>query len=142
MRQREPVRWLLVEKRYGDLEASVTADDGKTNPDAMVLSFQPLYAEDLAWEVAVEAEGLYVEVLGYSPRGVASPGETVTATVRVGKAKAWVLYRLSVSATRTDVRILGETQAIVRGSQPAVFRFTSGGSGRAGIAVAVAQASQ
>jgi hypothetical protein len=133
---REPVRWLLVERRYGDV-APQAGGDGKINPDAMVLAFQPLYPEDLAWEVVVDPDEQFVEVVGFSPSGPARPGEVVSATVRVGKAKAMATYRLSAKASRPDVRILGDTQAVVKGSDTAVFRFTSCASGRAGIAVGV-----
>jgi hypothetical protein len=133
---REPVRWLLVERRYGDV-APVTSGDGTINPDAMVLAFQPLYPEDLAWDVVVDPEEEFVEVVGFTPSGPARPGELVSATVRVGKAKAGELYRLSAKALQPDVRILGDAQVVVKGSDPAVFRYTSCASGRAGIAVGV-----
>jgi hypothetical protein len=133
---REPVRWLLVERRYGDV-APATSGDGTINPDAMVLAFQPLYPEDLAWEVSVEPEEQYVEVLGFCPSGPAKPGEIVSATVRVGKARAGQTYRLVAKASQADVRILGDCETIVKGSDTAVFRFTSCASGRAGIAVGV-----
>ena len=135
-RPREPVRWLLVERRYADV-APTASGDGTINPDAMVLAFQPLYPEDLAWDAVVDPEEEFVEVVGFTPSGPARPGEVVSATVRVGKAKAGVLYRLSAKATRPEVRILGDAQVVVKGSDPAVFRFTSGASGRAGIAVGV-----
>jgi hypothetical protein len=94
-----------------------------------------LVREDL--ERRVDPEEQFVEVVGFTPAGVARPGEVVAATVRVGKAKAGQLYRLSAKASQTDVRILGETHVVVRGSDTAVFRFTSCASGRAGIAVGV-----
>jgi hypothetical protein len=133
---REPVRWLLVERRYADV-APTGSGDGRINPDATVLAFQPLYPEDLSWEVVIDTEEHYVEVVGFSPAGQARPGEIVSATVRVGKAKAGQLYRLSAKASQADIRILGESQATVKGSDTAVFRFTSCASGRAGIAVGV-----
>lgn len=133
---REPVRWLLVERRYGEV-APTTSGDGRVNPDATVLAFQPLYPEDLAWEAAVDVEEHYVEVVGLSPAGTAQPGEVVSATVRVGKAKAGQLYRLSAKASQVDVRILGDTQTVIKGNEAATFRFTSCTSGRAGIAVGV-----
>ena len=133
---REPVRWLLIERRYADV-APTASGDGKINPEATVLAFQPLYPEDLAWEVVVDPEEHFVEVVGFSPSAPAKPGEVVSATVRVGKAKAADLYRLSAKASQPDVRILGDAQAVVKGSDTAVFRFTSCASGRAGIAVGV-----
>jgi len=133
---REPVRWLLVERRYADVAEKVSGD-GSINPDATVLAFQPLYPEDLSWEVVVDPDEQFVEVVGFSPARSARPGEVVTATVRVGKAKAGQLYRLSAKVSQADVRILGESHAIVKGSETADFRFTSCASGRAGIAVGV-----
>jgi hypothetical protein len=135
--QRRPVRWVLVERRYGDLAEPPPSGDGRVNPDAVVLAFRPLYAEDLEWQVAIDPEEHCVQVLGWTPPGPARPGEIVTATVRVGKAKAAERYRLIATPSQPEVRILGESQAIVRGAQSAVFRFTSGTSGRAGIAVGV-----
>ncbi len=134
---REPVRWLLVERRYADVAQTTATDDGRVNPDAIVLAFQPLYPEDLSWDVVVEPEEQFVEVVGYAPVGAVRPGEVVSATVRVGKAKGEQFYRLSAKASQADVRILGADQVIVRGSEAAVFRFTSCTSGRAGIAVGV-----
>lgn len=134
---KEPVRWILVERRYGDVASPPSAGDGRVNPDAVVLAFQPLYPEDLTWEVVVSPEEHYVEVVGFSPAGPATPGEIVSATVRVGKARAGQIYRLSAKPSQADVRILGETQAVVTGQDIAVFRFTSCASGRGGIAVGV-----
>jgi hypothetical protein len=134
---REPVRWILVERRYADVAETAASGDGRVNPDAVVLAFQPLYPEDLKWEVVVDPVEQFVEVIGFAPGGPAQPGEVVTATVRVGMAKAGQLYRLSARPSQADVRILGEYQTIVRGNETAVFRFTSCTSGRAGIAVGV-----
>lgn len=133
----EPVRWILVEKRYGDLPPAEKSQDGRVNPEAIVLAFQPLYPEDLKWEVVLDPQDQFVEVVGFSPAGPARPGEVVSATVRVGKAKAGQLYRLSAKASQADVRILGEVQTTVKGNETAVFRFTSCASGRAGITVRV-----
>lgn len=133
----EPVRWILVEKRYGDLPPAERSQDGRVDPEAVVLAFQPLYPEDLKWDVVVDPEDQFVEVVGFSPAGPARPGEVVSATVRVGKAKAGQVYRLSAKASRADVRILGESQTVVKGNEAATFRFTSCSSGRAGIAVGV-----
>lgn len=134
---REPVRWLLVERPYGELAVGQKSEDGGINPHAMVLSFQPLYPEDLKWDVIVEAQDHFVELVSFMPQNAAAPGEVVSAIVRVGKAKPADLYRLSAKVSQADVRIIGEAQAIVKGSEPAVFRFTSCASGRGGIAVVV-----
>lgn len=134
---REPVRWILVERRYGDVASPSDTGDGRVNPDATVLAFQPLYPEDLTWEVVVSPEEHFVELVSFSPSGPATPGEIVSATVRVGKAKAGQAYRLTAKPSQVDIKILGVTQAVVTGQDTAVFQFTSCASGRAGIAIAV-----
>jgi hypothetical protein len=138
---REPVRWILVERRYGDIagveEAGVDRADGQVDPDATVLAFQPLYPEDLTWEVVVSPEEHFVELLGFSPSGPVAPGEVVSATVRVGKAKVGQRYRLLAKPSQPDVRILGDHKSVVNGEAAAVFRFTRSRSGRAGISVGV-----
>lgn len=134
---REPVRWILVERRYGDLEAPTSHRDGAINPEAVVLAFQPLFPEDLTWDVVVSPEEQFVELVQVSPSGAVVPGEVVTATVRVGKGKPDQRYRLSISATEPAVQILGTSQALVRGVETVRFSFTSSKAGRSGIAVAV-----
>ena len=134
---REPVRWVLVEKRYGDLADPPPTGDGRVNPDAVVLAFQPLYPEDLEWDVVVDSEEHYAQVVACTPQGAARPGEIVTAIVRVGKPKAGRRYQLTARPSQPEVQILGESQAIVQGNETAVFRFTSALSGRAGITVGV-----
>jgi hypothetical protein len=132
----EPVRWILVERRYGDV-VGMAAGDGAVNPDAMVLAFQPLYQRDLTWDIVVRPDEHFVELVGFSPRGPASPGEVVTAMVRVGQAKPGQQYRLEATPSTPDVRILGSAQAMVTGSESSCFQFTSRASGRGGIAVSV-----
>jgi hypothetical protein len=135
---REPVCWILVERRYGNLEAPPPSTEaGTVNPDAVVLAFQPLYREDLTWEVVVEPEEHFVELVSYSPSGPVAPGEVVSATVRVGKSKAGQRYRLLARASHTDVRLIGHNEAVVKGEATAVFRFTRSTSGRGGIEVGV-----
>lgn len=134
---REPVRWILVERRYGDVESAGAVSDGRVNPDAMILAFQPLYPEDLTWEVMISPEDHFVELVDYSPSGPVAPGEVVSATVRVGKAKMGQRYRLVARASRADVSLLGASDVVVVGTSTAVFRFTSATSGRAGIEVGV-----
>ena len=107
------------------------------DPQAVVLTMQPLYREDLEWEVVVDPHDYFVEVLEISPSRQASPGETVSATVRVGKARKDDVYRLIARPSSTDVVIQGTAEQTVRGSSPAIFRFTSTAGGRAGIAVGV-----
>jgi hypothetical protein len=134
---REPVRWVLVEKRYGDLAEPPPTGDGRVNPDAVVLAFRPLYPEDLVWDVVLDPGEHYAQVVACTPEGPARPGEIVTATVRVGKPKPGRRYRLSARPSQPEVRILGEPQAIIQGNETAIFRFTSCTSGRAGISVGV-----
>lgn len=134
---REPVRWVLVERRYGELAAQPDSGDGVINPEAVVLAFQPLYPEDLTWDVMVNPDEHFVELVQVNPSGAVKPGEIVTATFRVGNAKAGQHYLLSIKATEHVVHIVGATQALVSGFETARFRFTSSKAGRSGIAVAV-----
>lgn len=134
---REPVRWILVERRYGDVASPAASDDGQVNPDATVLAFQPLYQEDLTWEVVVSPEDHFVELIEFSPAGPASPGEIISATVRVGNAKPGQRYRLEAKPSQSGVKILGSQQVLLTGGASTVFRFTSCVSGRGGIAVGV-----
>lgn len=138
---REPVKWILVERRYGDVARGVS-DDGTVNPDAPVLAFQPLYPEDVVWDVVVDPAEHFVELVSFSPAGPAAPGEVVSATVRVGKARANHRYRLSARPSQVGVKILGSPETIVQGDGLGVFRFTSCVSGRAGIAVAAERLSE
>lgn len=135
--ERSPVRWIVVEKRVGDVTPGGWVGDGQVDPQAVVLTMQPLYREDLEWEVVVDPHDYFVEVLEIVPGSQASPGETVTAKVRVGKAKPGDVYRLMAKASRADVQILGASEHIVHGCTPASFRFTSLSTGSGGIAVGV-----
>jgi hypothetical protein len=135
--ERVPVRWIMVEKRVGELLPDGHFWDGQVDPGAKVLTLQPLYREDLSGEVVVDPREDTVEVLEISPPGRASPGETVTATVRVAQARKGERYRLSARPLRADIRMIGQTDLVVAGDAPAVFRFTSASIGRGGIAVGV-----
>ena len=135
--ERTPVRWIVVEKRVGEVLPDGRLGDGQIDPQAVVLTMQPLYREDLEWQVVVDPREYFVEVLEIIPRSQATPGETVTAKVRVGKARPGDVYRLMAKASRSDVQILGESEQIVQGSTPALFRFTSISTGPGGIAVGV-----
>jgi len=135
--ERSPVRWIVVEKRVGEVSPGGWVGDGQVDPQAVVLTMQPLYREDLEWEVVVEPHDYFVEVLEIAPGAQATPGETVTAKVRVGKARPGDVYRLSAKASRAEVQIVGATEQIVHGSTPALFRFTSISTGPGGIAVGV-----
>ena len=135
--ERIPGRWIMVEKTLGELLPAGRSGDGQVDPGAQVLTLQPLYREDLSWEVVVDSRDYSVEVLEISPPGPASPGEAVMAIVRVAQARKGELYRLSARPSRAGVRVIGETDLVVPGDTPAVFRFTSISSGRGGIAVGV-----
>lgn len=134
---RTPVRWVVVEKRVKDIVPDGRTGDGQVDPESVVLTMQPLYREDVNWEVVVDPHDYFVEVLEITPSSQASPGETVTARVRVGKARSDSTYRLIARASHQDVEILGEKELVVHGSAVAIFRFTSVATGRGGIAVGV-----
>ncbi len=136
---REPVRWVVVEKRVGDLYPGGRHGDGHLDPAASILVFEPLRAEDLRWVAEVEPESVFVELLGISPSGPVAPGEIVSARLRVGNAAPGVAYRLTAVPTSPEVSLLGAPEAVVRGPAEAVFRFTSRSPGRAGIAVSAAR---
>ncbi len=135
--KRTPVRWIMVEKRVGELVPEGRTGDGQVDPQAVVLTLQPLYSEDVNWEVVVDPHDYFVEILEITPSTQASPGETVSAKVRVGRARQDEVYRLIARASQADVEILGERERIVRGSAPVSFRFTSVSAGRGGIAIGV-----
>lgn len=135
--ERTPVRWIVVEKRVGEIRAGGPVGDGQVDPMAVVLTMQPLYREDLEWEIVVDPHDYFVEVLEIIPKSQAAPGETVNAKVRVGHSRPNDRYRITARVSQSGVEILGEAECIVRGSSPATFRFTSLVPGRAGIAVGV-----
>jgi hypothetical protein len=55
----------------------------------------------------------------------------------VGNARPGAAYRLVARPSTPDVRIVGEAEIVVQGSEVAVFRFTSLSGGRGGIDVGV-----
>jgi len=134
---RRPIRWIMVEKRLGDLLPEGLVGDGRADLESALLALEPLDAEDVSWEVQVDPHDYGVEVLEILPSPRAAPGETVTATVRVGRARTGELYRLIARAMRGDVELLGPSENTVQGSAPASFRFTSSSLGRGGIAIDV-----
>lgn len=139
--ERTPVRWIVVETLVGDAVRQGDLGHGRLDPTSRLLALEPLYAEDISWEVVVDGRNsLFVEVLEITPARHAAPGETVMAKVRVGGARPGRLYRLIARPSQENVEILGEPEKFVRGDSPAVFRFTSLSSGRAGIAVEVERA--
>lgn len=136
-RERTPVRWIMVEKPIGEVVPNGQNGQGQVDPRSAIVTLQPLYSEDVNWEVVVEPHDFYVEIIEITPRGQASPGETVNAKVRVARARVGDVYRLTARASRSDVRIVGGSEITVRGDAPANFRFTSLAPGRGGIAVGV-----
>lgn len=134
---RKPVRWIMVEKAVGDVVPHGQNGDGQVDPQSMIVTLQPLYSEDVNWEVVVDPHDFYVEILEITPHGQASPGETVSAKVRVGRAREGEVYRLTARASRSDVQIISDRDIIVRGGAPVSFRFTSLAPGRGGIAIGV-----
>ena len=135
--ERKPVRWVVVERAVGAILPSGRSGDGHVDPQAVILTMQPLYSEDVNWEVVVDPHDFFVEVLEITPSAQVSPGETVSARVRVGRAKEGDHYRLIARPSQPEVHIIGEPECVVRGGKPVLFRFTSESQGRAGIAVAV-----
>ncbi|HLY75918.1 MAG TPA: hypothetical protein VKU80_17495, partial [Planctomycetota bacterium] len=105
--------------------------------ESPLLALEPLDAEDVSWQVQVDPHDYVVELLGIAPSGRAAPGERVTATVRVGRARSEERYRLIARPSRGDVQLLGPWEQTVQGSTPASFTFTSTSTGRGGIAVDV-----
>lgn len=135
--EKSPVRWIVVEKQVGEVLPGGRVGDGQVDPRARVLTMQPLYREDLQWEVVVDPHDYFVEVLEISPGVSANPGEIITAKVRVGRARAGEVYRLTAIASRSDVRIVGTAEQVVLANTPAFFRFTSATIGVGGISVGV-----
>jgi hypothetical protein len=135
-KERTPVRWQLVERSYQDCAHLITAGDGRVDPEAVVLAFEPVYPEDL--EAARPAVArLSVEIVELLPDREAGLGQPVAATVRVANADPRARYRLRVEALDPRVRILGDRLRTVKGPESATFRFTSGTLGRRGISVDV-----
>jgi len=133
----EPVRWIVVEKRAGDLMKEGVLVDRPLDESATLLAMQPLYLEDLSWLVKVEAHDFFVELLEIVPGRTAAPGERVTARVRVGNAHKDATYRLAATPSNGAVRLLSRQDVVVRGPVTATFEFTSLIPGPAGIAVTV-----
>jgi hypothetical protein len=142
LEDRKPLRWIVVEKTVAELTTEVSSGDGRLESSALVLTMQPLYAEDLNWEVVVDPHDFYVEVLEIFPGGQASTGETITAKVRVARAKEHASYVLIARPSRADVKLIGSAKATVRGGGIVTFRFTSLTAGRGGIQVSVEKATE
>lgn len=136
-RVREPVRWIVVEKRAGELAKEGALVDRPLEESSTLLAMQPLYPEDLNWVVKVEAQDFFVELLEITPAGTAAPGERVSARVRVGNAQKEATYRLVARPSSGDVRLLGAPEVLVRGPSPTTFSFTSLAPGAGGIAIAI-----
>ena len=131
-----PVRWQLVERRYGDLPGGGRSGDGRVDEDGTVLVFQPLYREDLLTEIFVSAFPEGLELVSLSHRR-APVGTLVTAHVRLRDADPEGVYLVTASGSTPHVRLLGKKSLIVRGHDTARFRFTSDAAGRGGLALSV-----
>jgi len=134
---RRPVRWIVVEMPVGEVIPGGQVGDGQIDPGAVLLTMQPLGRDDLGWRAVVDPCDGSVEVLEISPGPRASPGETVTAKVRVARAAEEEVYRLVAKVSRPEVQLIGAMEWVVQGGEPAWFRFTSRSSGRGGIEVRV-----
>ena len=137
---RKPVRWIVVEKKVGDLTSDGSSRDDRLDVSVPILTMEPLYSEDLNWEVVVDPNDFYVEVLEIFPNGQVSTGETITAKVRVARARESEVYLLSARPSRENMKLIGPAQAIVRGGTVATFQFTSLTPGRGGIQVTAEKA--
>ncbi len=133
---RRPVRWQLVETRYGDLETHGVAGQGQVDPEARVLVFEPLFLEDLSTEIFVSAYPDPVELIRLSHRK-ANVGEEVTATVRLREPDPRGIYRLTARGTTPFISVLGNGEFFVKGRETGVFIFTSTCAGTGGIEIAV-----
>jgi hypothetical protein len=135
---RQPARWVVVEARTVELPTgALEPGNSALDPGARMLTFQPLYREDVEWEIILDPRDYYVEKVTVSPSTWAMPGETVRATVRVGNANPRDRYRLTARPRGEEVRILGASEVCVRGTETAIFCFTSLMAGRGGIEVTV-----
>jgi hypothetical protein len=135
--ERVPVRWQLVERPYGTLTDRGAAGDGHVDPESTVLTFAPVYTDDLESAHHFGAGRLSVEIVALYPDRDAGPGEPVSAIVRVANASPRARYRLRVEPLDPRVRVLGERDKSVKGSETATFRFTAGAAGKQGITVDV-----
>src|SRR6185295_16198571 len=118
--ERTAIRWQIVERQYRDLSDRGAAGDGRVDPEAVVLAFEPVYPEDL-----VDRPGparLSVEIVELFPDREAGVGQPISATVRVANAAPRSRYRLRVEALDPRVRILGERTRTVKGPETATFR--------------------
>lgn len=134
--ERTPVRWQIVERQYRDLSDRGAAGEGRVDPEAVVLAFEPVYPEDLV-DARPSPARLSVEIVELFPDRDAGVGQPISATVRVANAAPQSRYRLRVEALDPRVRILGERTRTVKGPETATFRFTSSVLGKRGITVDV-----
>jgi hypothetical protein len=133
--ERIPLRWQLVERQYREWSDLGAAGDGRVDPGALVLAFEPVFPEDLMDASRPGSARLSVEVVELFPDPEAGVGQPISATVRVANAAPRSRYRLRVEALDPRVRILGDRTRTVKGPETATFRFTSSTLGKRGIAV-------
>ena len=132
----QPIRWQLVEKRYGDLQDHGVSGAGQVDPDATTLVFEPLYQEQLTTEIYVSAYPHAAVLIDFS-HSQAGVGSVVTATVRVRDAAPGGVYRLTAKGSNDYINILGENPIFLSGQESGEFKFTSTMSGRGDVAIAV-----
>lgn len=132
---KEPIRWIVVEKKAGELAEEGALGGAVLEPGAVLLVMEPVYGED--WRVTVKAHDHFVELVEVSPSGTAAPGETVTAKVRVAGGSPKNRYRLMATPTRQDVRVFDQSEHLVTAGVVVAFRFTSLTGGKSGIEVTV-----
>jgi hypothetical protein len=133
----EQIRWIVVERAVRDLAPDASWVEGQVDPGAVVLTMVPVREEVTAWTPRIHAPDYFVELLGITPEGPSSPGEVVSATVRVGRAKPGLRYLLQAVSSQPYVKIIGRDHAVVSGEECATFKFTSRSSGKGGIEVKV-----
>ena len=132
----QPIRWQLVEKRYGDLQNHGAAGDGVVDPDATTLVFEPLYAEQLTTDIYVSAfpDGVVLVKLSHKNAGV---GQRVTATVRVRDPAPGGIYRLMAKGSNSYITVFGDNPIFLTGEETGEFTFTSKRSGCGDVAIAI-----
>lgn len=120
------VRWILVERRAGDLRDALAGEGAGLVPDARVLVATPVLSAGPRWSPEVRGrECPLVEVLELMPEGPLGVGETAWARLRVANARPEKLYRIRAEPIGDGTRILGPVEWVVRGSEPVRVAFTS-----------------
>ena len=132
----QPIRWQLVEKRYGDLQDHGVSGAGLVDPDATTLVFEPLYEEQLTTDIYVSAYPHAAVVIDYD-HSQAGVGQKVKATVGVVEPAPDGVYRLMAKGTNGYIKILGDNPIFLTGEETGEFRFTSTMSVPGAVSIAV-----